>query len=510
MGAPSKPWTARGQRPRGTASNRLLVQDASRAYHEGVNETPRPMLTQTQDQRLQQVLAPHLRQSLEVLQAPVLELQTLIRQQLEQNPALEERLEPHETIELESPPAPTAEEITEEELQQWLAYDEAWRERYQRARAFGAASPEEEERHQRLLESLSRPESLQEHLLRQIAFSDASREEREIARLLIGSLNDDGYLNVTLGELSETTGISIERLEAALKLVQELDPPGIGARDLKECLALQLARRGEQGSLAARVVESHLEDLAKQRHLEIARALNVPVSEVYEAARVIQSLDPKPGRDFGGEPPVEVVPDAAIVQTDDGYAVVLNRERLPRVRVNRQYLKLLDDPSTPPETREYVREKVRAGLALIRSLHLRQDTLGAIVREIAERQREFFERGPAGLRPMTMAQVAEKIGVHETTVSRAVAGKYVETPRGVFPLRYFFSTGYQTADGRDVAATGVKDAIRAMIEQEDPAAPLSDETIARRLAERGLSVARRTVAKYREQMGIPPSHERRA
>ncbi|MCX7818527.1 MAG: RNA polymerase factor sigma-54 [Kiritimatiellae bacterium] len=475
-----------------------------------MSDPSQPLLTQTQDQRLQQVLAPQLRQSLEVLQAPVLELQTLIRQHLEQNPALEEKLEPHETIELEAPPVPAAEELSEEELQRWIAYDEAWRERYQRSRTLGGAPAEEEERHQRLLESLSRPESLQDHLLRQIEFSEASREEREIARLLIGSLNDDGYLNVTLGELSETTGIPVEKFEAALRLVQDLEPAGIGARDLKECLRLQLARRGLADSLAARIVEAHLEDLAKQRHFGIARALGVPVSAVYAAAKVIQSLDPKPGRDFGAELPVEVVPDAAIVKTDNGYSVVLNRERLPRVKINREYLKLLDDPSTSPETREYVREKVRAGLALIRSLHQRQSTLGAIVQEIAEQQREFFERGPEALRPMTMAQLAQKIGVHETTVSRAVAGKFVETPRGVFPLRYFFSTGYQAADGRDVAATSVKDAIRAMIEEEDPAAPLSDEAIARRLGERGLRIARRTVAKYREQMGIPPSHERRA
>ncbi len=468
------------------------------------------MLTQTQEQRLQQVLAPHLRQSLEVLQAPVLQLQTLIRQHLEQNPALEERLEPHETIELETPPTPTAEELTDEELQQWLAYDEAWRERYERARSADATSPEEEERRRHMLESLSRPESLQEHLLRQLELADVSDEDREIARLLIGSLNDDGYLNVTLGELSETTGIPLERLEAVLKLVHELDPPGIGARDLRECLRLQLARRGLADSLAARIVESHLEDLGKQRHLAIARALKVPVTEVYEAARVIQSLDPRPGRDFGSEPPMDVVPDAAIVPSDNGYTVVLNRERLPRIRINRQYLKLLNDPATSPETREYVRNKIRSGLALIRSLHQRQDTLGAIVREIAERQREFFERGPEALRPMTMAQLAAQLGVHETTVSRAVAGKYVETPRGVLPLRYFFSTGYHTADGHDVAATGVKEAIRTMIEQEDPSAPLSDQVIAERLSEQGVRVARRTVAKYREQMGIPPSHERRA
>lgn len=459
---------------------------------------------------MQQVLAPQLRQSLEVLQAPVLELQTLIRQHLEQNPALEERLEHHETIELESSPAPSAEEISEEELQRWLAYDEAWRERYERNRLARGFSGEEEERHQRLLDSLSKPESLQEHLLRQIEFTDASPEEREIARLLIGSLNDDGYLNVTLGEVAETTRVPLNRLEAALRLVQDLDPPGIGARDLKECLRLQLARQGLEQSLAARIVDSHLGDLAKQRQLAIARALGVPVSEVYKAARVIQSLDPKPGRDFGAEPSVEVVPDASIVKTEEGYTVVLNRERLPRVRINRQYLKLLDDPSTSEETRRYVQEKVRAGLALLRSLHQRQDTLSAIVREIAERQREFFEWGPEALRPMTMAQLAEKLGVHETTVSRAVAGKFIETPRGVFPLRYFFSTGYQATDGRDVAATGVKDAIRSMIEEEDVSAPLSDEAIAHRLAERGLRVARRTVAKYREQMGIPPSHERRA
>jgi len=468
-----------------------------------------PALAQTQEQRLQQILAPQLRQSLEILQTPLLELQTLLRQQLEQNPVLEERVEPHETIEVELPTPIPDEGGGDEDIRRLAELDDAWRELHRWTGSRSDRSVEEEQkRHQRLLDSLTRQESLQDHMLRQLALSDLDAGDRKIAELLIGSLNDDGLLNVTTGELAETSGLPLERIEAVLRKVQEFDPPGIAARDLRECLAIQLARRGLGGGVAARIVDAHLHDLAREKYREIAEALGVPVAEVYEAARLISTLDPRPGRDFG-EPPIDAVPDATITRSGDGYVVTLNNERLPRLRISRQYRKLLEDPATPESTREYIRDKIRAAEALIRGLHQRQDTLAAIAREIVERQRDFFERGPEGLRPLTMAEVAAKLAVHQTTVSRAVAGKYLDTPQGLLPMRFFFSTGYHTASGQDVSNRAVKERIREMIAAEDLRSPLSDDAIARRLAEQGVPIARRTVAKYREEMGIPPSHQRR-
>lgn len=475
-------------------------------------EIHQPLFSQRQDQRLQQILSPQMRQSLEVLQAPLLELRTLIRQQIEQNPAIEEKIEDHASLDMENPAeaAPEADAGPDEEFRRLAELDESWREFFRQAGPAVRRAPDEEERRQRLLDSLVRPTSLQEHLVRQLALADMPDEERRIAELLIGSLNDDGWLNITLGELAETTGVPVDTLERVLRRVQEMDPPGIAARDLTECLRLQLERRGLGNSVAARIVSGHLEDLARHRHRDIAHAIGAPVADVYAAARLISTLDPRPGRDFAGDPAVEVVPDVTLSFSDGKPVIHLHNERLPRLRISRQYRRLMEDPSTPAATRAYIREKIRAGEQLIRSIYQRQDTLAGIAREIAERQRDFFERGPAGLRPMTMAQIAAALNVHETTISRAVSGKYMDTPRGVFPLRYFFSTGYQAADGRDVSNQAVKETIGELIEQEDVRAPLSDDTIARRLAERGLKVARRTVAKYREAMGIPPSHQRRA
>lgn len=470
------------------------------------------LLSQSQQQRLQQIMAPQMRQSLEFLQVPTLELRALIRKEIEQNPTLEEQTEDHTPLEVEpgdTGAADAAEVASEEEYRKLAELDASWREYFHQSSPPRSHSPEEEERRQHFLESMTRETSLQESLLQQLDLGDLSEGDRAVAVMLVGSLNDDGYLNVTLGELAETTGLSIDALERVLRSVQELDPPGVAARDLPECLRIQLARTGRSEGVEARIVEHHLADLAAMKHVEIARALHVPVAEVHQAARAIAALEPRPGRAFGGDAPTYVVPDITVTKVAGEYVVTLNNERLPRVRISRHYRQLMEDPSTPKETREYIRHKVRAGAFMMRSIHLRQETIANLAREIVRVQREFFEHGVSHLRPLIMADVARTLGVHETTVSRAVSGKYMQTPRGLFELKFFFTPGYVTSDGQSLSNKAIKDSIEAIVAEEDSGAPLSDDAIARRLGERGIKVARRTIAKYRDELKIPPSHLRK-
>lgn len=475
---------------------------------------------QSLHQRLEQrqTLSPQMLQRLEVLQAPLMELRALVRRELEQNPLLEEMPTRDTPIEGDeaAPEAAgetageTAEELNFDEKFDVLSrLDDDWREYFARAGATQDRDPEAAERHDRLVESLTRPESLAEHLLAQLSYLSLSADDRAIATLLIGSLNGDGYLNVTLGELAETTGYALADLERVLQMLQELDPPGVAARDLRECLLLQLRRSGRADSVEAAIVRDHLHDLAERKYAEIARRLGVSVAEVYRAAEAIAALEPRPGRPFDSEPPGYVTPEVSFVPSADGYTAQLRRDRQPRLRLRRDYREMLENPDTPEETRRYLREKFRAGDALIRSIEERQQTLLAIANEIARRQRGFFERGPAGLVPMTMAEIGAALGLHETTVSRAVNGKYAETPHGIVELRRFFTSGFAAPDGSAVSSETVKEAIARMIAEEDARAPLSDLDIAQKLAEQGIRIARRTVAKYREELGLPPSHQRR-
>jgi RNA polymerase sigma-54 factor len=472
-------------------------------------------LSQVQQQRMQQVLAPQLRQSLEFLQVPLLELRALIRKELDQNPTLEEKIDDHDRIEVEPGQSGNTSEKGDDELDfrqeyEKLAHlDDEWREYFQQAGPVQHRSADSDARRQFFLDSLTREATLQEHLVSQLGYADLPPEDRQLASMLIGSINDDGYLNVTLGELSETTGVEMARLERLLRAVQAMDPVGVGARDLRECLLLQLDRLGLRESLAAAIVDGHLDDLGRRRHAEIAKAMGRRVEDVQRAARMIATLEPRPGRAFAAEDAAYVVPEVAIQKVEDRYVVVLNNDRLPRIRISRQYRRLMEDPATPKETRDYVRDKIRAGAFILRSIDQRQQTIFNIATEIVRVQREFLDHGVSHLRPLTMADVAGRLGIHETTVSRAIAGKYMQTPMGLFEMKYFFTPGYTRTDGQEVSNKTIKDAIDQLIAEEDPGAPLSDQALMRTLKERGLSVARRTIAKYRDELRILPSHLRR-
>lgn len=491
----------------------------------------------SQRMALQQVLAPQLQQSLALLQAPVLELQAIVEQELAQNPVLEEvppaELAQRDQQEREGPPTtdpldpqeppadlkfdPATEKETkapvddfQAEFERLAQIDQEWRDHFNQANVPLRGRQEDEDRRQFMFDSLVAGVSLQEHLLEQVRLSEIREDQRAVAELIVGNIDERGYLQASLEELAVSTNVPPESIAEVLKIVQSFTPPGVGARDLRECLLLQLERAGRRGSLDYRIVDQHMEALGKRRLPELARVLGVPLEDIKAAVERISHLEPRPGRDFLPDDQQYVVPEVFVQRVGGDFTVSVANEAVPHLRISNTYKDLMAQPDSSSEVREYIREKIRAGKFLIKSLHQRQQTLLNIAREIVQRQREFMEKGVSHLKPMTMAQVAEVVGVHETTVSRAVSGKYMETPQGVFEMKYFFTSGLPTAGGDGaVSNQSVKQIIGELVAGESKGKPLSDEDLVRRLSEKGIMIARRTVAKYRSELNILPSHLRR-
>lgn len=457
------------------------------------------------------VLAPQLRQSLELLQVPMLELRTLVRQELEQNPTLEEQTLETEQIEIE-PTTPEKPDDEDEEFKETFdklaKLDDEFKDYFNQNQSRGPSS-DELARRQHFLDSLTQPESLQQHLMDQLNLSILTPDERQMGELLIGSINEDGFLTTSTEELASGAGYDLDAFNSVLALIQEFDPVGVGARDLKECLLIQLRRLNKGDDVSAQLVASHLEELGAHRFDEIAHALKVPLRQVHDAAHLIATLEPKPGRIYASETTTYVLPEVMIQNVEGEYVVILNNDQIPRLHISDHYRQLMADENTSADVKAYIREKVRAGMFLIKSINQRQQTIYNIAKEIVTVQREFFEHGISRLRPLTMAEVATVLGIHETTVSRAIANKYAQTPRGTFELKYFFTPGYRNADGVSVSNKTIKDTIAHLVAEEDRAHPLSDEKIVAKLKEKGLQVARRTIAKYRDELKILPSHLRK-
>ncbi len=440
-----------------------------------------------QTQRL--VMTPELRQAITVLQKPVAELSELIAGELLENPCLE--VEPREPSEDGAP----------SEVGRLLDF-------LNRGESHGAGAPPEREEDTSFEPFAPRMPTLAEHLHSQLGLLRLDRAQERIARFLIGCIDDHGYLAVSLGEAAAQLGATEEQVEAALKVIQSLDPPGVGARSLQECLLIQWATLDDPNPLVPELICHHLQDLAAGRIPRIAERLGVDCAAVQAAADAIRNLDPKPGRRFGGGDEARyVVPDVFIERVGQEYVVMVNEAPLPRLSVSTHYRRLLD--AADGHTRRYVEERIQSALWLIRSIEQRRLTLLRVTEAIVRFQREFFDRGPRHLRPLTLREVAQAVGVHESTVSRATSGKWAQTPQGMFELKYFFSSGVETGHGEGVAAEAVKRMIADLIRQEDPARPLSDQALAEALAAQGLRIARRTVAKYREEMGLPNSGQRR-
>jgi RNA polymerase sigma-54 factor len=463
-----------------------------------------PGIHQFQNLTMQQVLAPQLQQSLHILQAPALELRNIVQQELQTNPVLEEEIGT-----LESEERAKDDREFEEEFERLAKLDEEWRDYMSQNVSYSSRNPEDEERRQFFFDSIASQETLQHHLWEQLNTADVSGSQRETAELIIGNIDDFGFLQGSLEEISQNTGHPLGELEEMLSLIQTFHPVGVGARNLRECLLIQLRRLGKENSLEYQIVDEHLEDLGRKRLPDLARRLGVSVEQVQKAANFISTLDPKPGQIFTPDPNNYVLPDVSVDKVGDEYTVSLNADQIPHLRISKTYKDLMTQGANGTDVRDYIREKIRSGKFLIKSIHQRQQTILNIANEIVKRQSEFLENGTAYLKPMTMVQIAEAVGVHETTVSRAISGKYMATPQGVFEMKYFFTPGYQTAAGAALSNTSVKEAISDMVRNEDARNPLSDKEIVDVLSDRGIPIARRTVAKYRAELNILPSNLRK-
>ncbi|HLK12855.1 MAG TPA: RNA polymerase factor sigma-54 [Candidatus Binatia bacterium] len=475
-------------------------------------------------QRLSQqlVMTPQLRQAIKILQVSRAELETLIDQELAENPVLEENADEKAEAEAE---VPTVDGNGTEEYQtaadgeheaqsvgeiDWKEFAENYANDMHGGTG-GSAPDDDDERRPALENILVKRTLLPEHLMWQLRLTDLSAEERELGALIIGSLDPDGYLTLSLEEIAflANTWPDIAAVERVLRRIQEFDPPGVAARDLAECLLTQLRQLGlDADSLPARIVRDHLAMLESRRFDRLARDLGVAMEQIAEATKIISVLEPKPGRDFGDGETRYVTPDVYVHKVGDEYVVTLNEEGLPRLRVSQFYRRMLGGEGSA-EARGYIQEKMRAAAWLIKSIHQRQRTLYMVTSSIVKFQQEFLDKGVAQLRPLVLKDVANDIGMHESTVSRATAGKYVHTPQGTFELKYFFTSSLRSGHGEEVSAESVKEKIRTIIAKEDPKKPLSDQYIAEMLAKEQIDIARRTVAKYRELMGILPSSKRR-
>jgi RNA polymerase sigma-54 factor len=454
---------------------------------------------------MQQVLAPQLQQSLQILQVPMLELRNLIQQEIQSNPVLEEDItEP--SIEDRKQEA----DEFKEEFERLAKLDDEWRDYMAQNNSYSQKSQEDEERRQFFFDSIISHETLQQHLMEQLHNGDLDGEDRKTAELIIGNIDDLGFLQTSPDEMAQNTGMALDELQRVLEVIQTFHPVGVGARDLRDCLLIQLRRLGKEQSLEYRIVDKHLDDLGKRRYPEIARRLGTTVDQVQRCANFIATLDPKPGQIFTPDPNNYVLPDVDVVKTgEDNYQITLNGEQIPHLRISNTYKDLMAQENNGNEVKDYIREKIRSGKFLIKSIHQRQQTISNIAHEIVARQKEFLEKGSAALKPLTMVQIAEAVGVHETTVSRAISGKYMATPQGVFEMKYFFTPGYQTEDGTSMSNTSVKEAIADLVKGENPKNPLSDKEIVEILSGRGIPIARRTVAKYRSELNILPSNMRK-
>ncbi|HEY0966901.1 MAG TPA: RNA polymerase factor sigma-54 [Opitutaceae bacterium] len=474
-------------------------------------------LRQRQTQSL--VLAPQLRQSLKILQVAALDLRSVIQEELQSNPTLEEL--PMEGVSLDkevdadhqenSNDTPDQREALDftKEFEILNKLDDDWRDHMANAGGAQPYTSEDAEKRQHFFDSLVSETSLQEHLMQQAELIDTSPEVIAAMRYLVGCLDDRGFLTQTPADIALQTQLPLAAVQEAAKLLKTFDPPGIGAHSLSECLLLQLSAKGRSDSLAARILRDHFDLLTRRRIPEIARKLGAGMDDVQEAIEVVGTLDPAPGRRFADDNNRVVVPDVTVEKDGEEWKILLNSDYIPRLRISNTYREMIARGTLSKQERDYLRERMRSGKFLINSIEQRQQTIERITREIIKVQVEFFEHGVSKLRPLTMTQIADEVGVHETTVSRAIANKFIRTPHGVFEFKFFFTPGYQAQSGDAVSNTSVKDMINNLIAGEDRSQPLSDQEIVAKLQARGIKIARRTVAKYREELGLLPSNLRR-
>lgn len=464
------------------------------------------------------VMTPQLQLAIKLLQLSRLELVEMVREEVQTNPVLEEAPETDSETPPELTPAPEKQEVD------WESYLETQAD--SRPTGIDFSRHEEEDDFVGNIPSLGG--SLVEHLTGQLHVCGLTEDEVRAGEVIIGNVNSDGYLRLiertpemteleyekqTVAELAADAGVDADTVEKVLAVIQQFDPLGSGSRHLKECLLIQARNLPVRDTVIEEILQHHIEKLGTKNYKAIGRAIGIPVEDVYEAVKIISGcLNPNPGSGFGTDDSRAIIPDVFIHKVGDEYVITLNDDGMPKLKVSSYYRQLLSDSASGPDenARGYIQDKFRSAMWLIKSVHQRQRTIYRVVECIVKFQREFLDKGLKCLKPMVLKNVAEEIGVHESTVSRVTSNKYVQTPRGIFELKYFFSTGMSASDGSDLAVEYIKEKLRNIIKAEDAKNPLSDQQIVELLKESGIVVARRTAAKYREALGFLSSSRRKA
>lgn len=475
-----------------------------------------PFLSQSQKQTQSLTIAPQLQNSLKILQSASFDLRTAILAELQRNPLLEELPIESVSVEAETELIQESGDSRNEELEfdnddfsilEKMSDD--YMENQMADNIVSGSDVQIQERRDHFLNSLTQEESLQQHLIDQIVLCDCDDVTKENLILLIGSLDENGYLNESPSNLSLQLNIPFPNFLEALEILKTFSPPGIGARDLQDCLLIQLKRNHKEDSLAYSIIEKVYPLLLRRRIQDIAKKLKVSDEAIQKALEEIASMDPSPGKRFSADTNAVIEPDINIFLDNETWKIELNDEYIPKLRISQKYKDLLAKGNLSKKEKDYLVENMRSGKFLINSLDQRQNTLKKISQKIIDQQPKFFVKKNPSLQPMTMQQIAEEVGVHETTISRAIANKYVKTPHGVFPLKHFFNSGFTSESGESIANRSIKETIEKIIQKEDPKKPISDQAISKELEKEGIKIARRTVAKYREQQGILPTHLRR-
>ncbi|KPK27846.1 MAG: RNA polymerase sigma-54 factor [Desulfobacterales bacterium SG8_35_2] len=470
----------------------------------------------------QLLMTPQLQQAIKLLQLSRLELADTIRQEIEQNPLLEEispgdsdyeNSENSLSATEEIPDMPEPERTGEVNMDdvssmQEINWEDDYANYYDAGFSFTKEAPEQNRLTQ--IDFLTKETNLQSHLQWQLAHTELSDELEETCLFVIGNLNPNGFLEVSVEDITREIGCDQETADLAIAIIQEMDPPGVAATNVQESLLLQLKRLGLEKSLAAEIIKDHLHSLELKNYGDIAKAVKRPIKEVLAAIEIITRLNPFPGEQYSERDVHYIIPDVFVHKVGDEYLIVLNDEGLPRLKVSSAYEEIVaGDANASAETKAYIKEKLRDAMWLIKSMQQRQRTIYKVVDSLLRFQKDFFEKGVQYLKPLVLRDVAEDIGMHESTVSRVTNNKYMHTPQGIFELKYFFSTAIPQQDGEALAAESIRQRIKIMIKNENPEKPLTDNAISKILTQENIKVARRTVAKYREQLGILPVKHRR-
>jgi RNA polymerase sigma-54 factor len=470
----------------------------------------------------QLVITPQLQQAIRLLQLTRLELVDLISQEMKENPLLEEAEEGKELAESEAPMTEQEETETSPEPERTPevkgngegADEFDWENYLENSNLIpfeksSPSSPDGEERPS-FENFLTKRTTLTDHLHWQLQLSHFTEEEHEAGTWIIGNLDEDGYLKIALEDICSETNLPMEEVERVLRKIQQFDPIGVAARDLRECLLIQLEQMDPRDSLAEKIVSEHLSLLKNRNYPAIAKRLGISLDRVNRATSLISKLDPKPGKAFGGEVIQEIIPDVYIHKVEGDYVIYLNDDGIPRLKINSLYRNILNGNRLAPEgDRKYIQDKLRSALWLIRSIHQRQRTIYKVAKSIVKFQREFLDKGIQFLKPLVLRDVAEDIQMHESTISRVTHNKYAHTPQGIYELKFFFNAGITSTQGETMASESVKNLVREIIAKEDPKKPYSDEKLVKILQGMNIHIARRTVSKYREMMKILSSNERR-